>query len=526
MNLRYSTAFLGTLALVLHVAGARAQGTITGLTFNPSPVDACALETIRVSGTGQCGVFTVDLGDGTPTVHLPGNFPILVYHAYTKPGTYTPLAHGQGNCSGTASAALQVHVPQITGMFLFSQLKPDGWVIIEGQNFGKLPGKAVMHYTAFNGQQHDVQLQSLQWGDNFASGQIPFITGVLDQTVTFTLEASCGVQSNPWPANFTAFRDVQSLPWQRISCSMDIGPGSGDRCQDQGETNWPLECSTNFPPFGTGLNPTGLQGYHSSGWGNGGSGYDTFNATLHNGWVLDSVTPLQWDYFGGSVNATERPLWSTASIPQEGVQWRIDSCTMIEYWADIVVTGPIDVPYRRSGRIGAEAMRAALIVSVSVLLALSAAPRAANAQQPAPAASPTVSAKALTRAQFLALSPDTVIDFGNERLTKREFQDRNSKAAEEAVKKLPELRQRALDAFEARRKELLDRENAALDEGNEKVRSEIARRVAADAAAQGPNWEARKQQAAELLHRAARASPAERSALEKQAADLLAPSGQ
>jgi flagellar basal body-associated protein FliL len=171
-------------------------------------------------------------------------------------------------------------------------------------------------------------------------------------------------------------------------------------------------------------------------------------------------------------------------------------------------------------------MRAALIVSVSVLLALSAAPRAANAQQPAPAAGPTVSAKALTRAQFLALSPDTVIDFGNERLTKREFQDRNSKAAEEAVKKLPELRQRALDAFEARRKELLDRENAALDEGNEKVRSEIARRVAADAAAQGPNWEARKQQAAELLHRAARASPAERSALEKQAADLLAPSGQ
>jgi len=58
------------------------------------------------------------------------------------------------------------------------------------------------------------------------------------------------------------------------------------------------------------------------------------------------------------------------------------------------------------------------------------------------------------------------------------------------------------------------------------VRSEIARRVAADAAADGPNWEARKQQAAELLHRAARASPAERSALEKQAADLLAPSGQ
>jgi hypothetical protein len=46
----------------------------------------------------------------------------------------------------------------------------------------------------------------------------------------------------------------------------------------------------------------------------------------------------------------------------------------------------------------------------------------------------------------------------------------------------------------------------------------------ADAAAHGPDWAARKKQAADLLARAAKASPLDRSELEKQADDLLAPS--
>jgi acyl-CoA reductase-like NAD-dependent aldehyde dehydrogenase len=42
-------------------------------------------------------------------------------------------------------------------------------------------------------------------------------------------------------------------------------------------------------------------------------------------------------------------------------------------------------------------------------------------------------------------------------------------------------------------------------------------------AAHGPNWEARKKQAADLFEKAAKATPTERSELLKQAADLLAP---
>ncbi len=346
MNTPCSMVLLAALALVLDNATARAQGTITGLSFDPPAVKTCVLETIKVSGTGQCSTFTVDLGDGTPTVHLPGNFPILVYHTYTKQGTYTPVAKGQGNCSGTASAALQVVGPSITSIFPFSQIKPDGWVIFQGENFGNLPGKLLMHYKTFSGQQAEASLLSLQWGDTFASGMIPFIGGLVDQPVTFTVETQCGAASNEWSANFTAFRDVQLTAYNRIGCTMNPGASASDECQGWGGTNWPEECG--LATWGTQITQTtGFQAYHASGWGfSGNSGNDQFSANLNNGWVLDMVTPLQWEYVGGGSTATEWFVSPTGTpTPQVGVPWHVDNCGMIWYSGDIIITGPIGVPY-------------------------------------------------------------------------------------------------------------------------------------------------------------------------------------
>ncbi len=134
-----------------------------------------------------------------------------------------------------------------------------------------------------------------------------------------------------------------------------------------------------------------------------------------------------------------------------------------------------------------------------------------------------VSAKNLTREQFQALAPDAVIEINGERITKSAFQERNAKALEETAKQLPEIRAQSLAAFEARRKALLDKRAALLAEANKKVEAEVAKLTAADAAKHGPNWEARKKQAADLFEKATKATPTERSELLKQAADLLAP---
>jgi hypothetical protein len=116
-----------------------------------------------------------------------------------------------------------------------------------------------------------------------------------------------------------------------------------------------------------------------------------------------------------------------------------------------------------------------------------------------------------------------VIEINGESITKSAFQARNIKAVEEAAKRLPELRTRERTESNARRNALLDKRAAELAEANTKAEAEVAKLVAADAAKHGPNWEARKKQAADLLEKAAKATPTERSDLLKQAADLLAP---
>jgi hypothetical protein len=148
---------------------------------------------------------------------------------------------------------------------------------------------------------------------------------------------------------------------------------------------------------------------------------------------------------------------------------------------------------------------------------------AAAAQEKPGGAAVVVPGNDLTLEQFQALPLDTVIEINGEQITKSDFQARNTKALAEAVKQLRDSRALAQAAFDARRKALLDQRKAAIAEANKKAEAEIAKLVAADAAAHGPNWAARKKQAADLFEKAAKATPTERSDLLKQAADLLAP---
>jgi hypothetical protein len=133
-----------------------------------------------------------------------------------------------------------------------------------------------------------------------------------------------------------------------------------------------------------------------------------------------------------------------------------------------------------------------------------------------------VSAQQLTKDQFMALPPEAVIDFGGKRMTKRAFLIERARALEQANKTLQDTRAHAKQEFAARRKAFLAAEQAQLKAANLKVQAEINGLLAADAAAHGPNWEARKKQAAALLKQAASAQFLRRQQLEKRAAELLA----
>jgi hypothetical protein len=342
----FLVAACGTIVTLLSFS-ALADGTITSVTPSPSPGLACSLNTIKISGTGTCGTFTFQLGDSTPVVHLPGNFPISVYHTYSSARTYPLTAQGEGNCHGVVKANLQVVGPTITSFFPFSVIKPGGSVILEGQNFGNLPGQILINIPSlhsFTG----IPLGNIQWGNTFASGTIPAgISGVPDQQVNFTVVAQCGAVSNSLSAKFTATRAMQLVPYSWVQCWPGV-LASNDACQGLGGPGWPPECGFLNGTFGLGQDPTGFWGYHVSGWGNGESSTDFFyeNFALINGWVFDSVQNLGWAYVGGGSTAAVDSKTSSPGDPSPRVyvDWHADACGLIDYTGDIQITGPKGLP--------------------------------------------------------------------------------------------------------------------------------------------------------------------------------------
>jgi hypothetical protein len=344
-------SFLTVLAL-FGPSAALAQGSVTGITWEPATVATCTLEKITVTGTGSCpgGTISLDAGDNTPIPHVPGvSFPIGVYHTYTKARTYTLTAQGQGTCSGTITTSLSVLGPTVTSVYPFSVIKPLGGVILQGQHFGSLPGQIWIHLTDYRGNPINLQLEGIQWGDTFVAGSIPYIDGVLKQTATFTIVTQCGA-STTWEATFTPIIDVLVLiPWERLACSISIGLGVSDSCQTSGGNHWPIECGLGGPPFTTGVPPGDLQGWHASGWGGGSSGYDRFwpSPPLQNGWVYDNDTyTISWyDLGGGSYLLVTGVNTSNSATPVLGANWHADACGLVEYSGDMYITGPHGVPY-------------------------------------------------------------------------------------------------------------------------------------------------------------------------------------
>jgi uncharacterized repeat protein (TIGR01451 family) len=87
------------------------QGHVTTVTLSSSQVTPGTSVTITVTGVLPCGAVQLDFGDGNVVTFPLSTLPFQQNHTYPNAGTFTIIARGQGNCSGQASATLQVKVP-------------------------------------------------------------------------------------------------------------------------------------------------------------------------------------------------------------------------------------------------------------------------------------------------------------------------------------------------------------------------------------------------------------------------------
>src|SRR4029453_18627805 len=107
--MRSIAAFLVTSLLI--GSGAAAAGTVTAVKADAATAPVGATVTVTASGTNPCGAAHIDYGDGTAITYAITGLPTAQIHAYQKPGAFTIVARGMGNCDGTATTRIE-----ITGM--------------------------------------------------------------------------------------------------------------------------------------------------------------------------------------------------------------------------------------------------------------------------------------------------------------------------------------------------------------------------------------------------------------------------
>jgi len=86
-------------------------GTVNGVQANAASVTVGATVTVTVTGSNPCGAAHINYGDGTAITYAITGLPTSQSYKYEKPGTYTIVARGMGNCDGEASTKIEVKGP-------------------------------------------------------------------------------------------------------------------------------------------------------------------------------------------------------------------------------------------------------------------------------------------------------------------------------------------------------------------------------------------------------------------------------
>lgn len=214
--------------------------------------------------------------------------------------------------------------PIITAIFPFSVIQPGGGVIIQGTHFQDQPGKFQLRLTQ-SGMQFE--LSNLQWGDTFAAGTIPMMTGVPDQAAFLQIVTKDGKVSNQWPIQFTATRAIIRIPGTALT-PVACGSGGDDFCYIGSDSD----------PFTVAGGHAMSLGFYSA------SGTDVYNCSLKNGWVFDHY---QWGtqdgIQGGPFGLAPDPVGQSEFTL--AISWFFDVFGSSSYDISVFIIGPVGVPY-------------------------------------------------------------------------------------------------------------------------------------------------------------------------------------
>ena len=251
-----------------------------------------------------------------------------------------------------------------------SVVSPGGKVVVEGANFNSSDGNSgqivlkigtkfpmtIVHLgqqptPVYHQPYVERQLTVLGWADTHVFGQIPpDISGAMDGPATLEVWRSDGSKSAPLTVQFTAARDLQTLPMSDVTVASCEKTADGNRC-DQSSDSSQLAIPSLFPGLGTAFS---IFGEHTmfipnqTQWQ--ATGYDSYSFDLKNGWTLDQSFQNGIDekqsckgdfadeHFTNS-KPSSKPSSSNVQIP-----WDV-GCDL-QYAIALHITGPKGVPWK------------------------------------------------------------------------------------------------------------------------------------------------------------------------------------
>jgi hypothetical protein len=229
--------------------------------------------------------------------------------------------------------------PKIKGVVpLFSRIEPGGPVLVTGENLGNRPGKLRLVGIGPQGPLGGfpggvLELEVNDWGDTFAYGTIPEVTGVFDQPVSVQAVTWGGLMANaPSRSWFTARQDYRALPGlgiARFSCA----PGK----------------YVNDYAYCVGYNDlTGFYGYHRTDHkilNPGDNGTDVLETrTLKNWWVFDYMDLTETQKDDGRVDWVDG-FKSGSKQVTVNVRWSTGRQGSIYYLIRLHIKGPAGLPF-------------------------------------------------------------------------------------------------------------------------------------------------------------------------------------
>jgi PKD repeat protein len=103
----FKTGLLTTF-LLSSISLPAVAGTITKVSAAPTVVVTGQTVTFTEEGTNPCGASNMTYGDGIVITYAITELPARQTHVFDKPGTYTVIARGMGNCDGEATTTVEV----------------------------------------------------------------------------------------------------------------------------------------------------------------------------------------------------------------------------------------------------------------------------------------------------------------------------------------------------------------------------------------------------------------------------------